>query len=286
MVFNMLCNIKGGSYTIARVNEDAYGHDRDCAWVLDGSTGLNGKRLVADETGSDAQWYALAFSEYLKTALPGSEAPLQEIFSEGVRRVWAEFEKKAGGKVARGDVPCCVGTAVRIRDGFLEYINVGDCCLLIRFRDGSVTELLNSTLVAMDNNTLRMAVEISQKEGIPISQCRQKILPQLQRVRLTMNTPEGYISLADNAAAVLQAKTGRFPLAEIRDVCMVSDGFSEYYNMFGLAKSLEDFMNAVAAEQPQELFDRLLAAQQADGDFAKHPRFKLSDDATLLYFPL
>ena len=114
----------------------------------------------------------------------------------------------------------------------------------------------------MDNNTLCMAVEISQKEGIPISQCRQKILPQLQRVRLTMNTPEGNISLADNAATVLQAKTGKLPLAEIRDVCMVSDGFSEYYNMFGLAKSLEDFMNAVAAKQPQELFDRLLAAQQ------------------------
>ena len=56
--------------------------------------------------------------------------------------------------------------------------------------------------------------------------------------------------------------------------------------MFGLSANLEDFMDTVAAEQPQELFDRLLAAQQADGDFVKHPRFKFSDDATLLYFPL
>ena len=282
----MLYNIKEGSYTIARVNEDAYGYDRDCAWVLDGSTGLNGKRLVADENGSDAQWYTRTFSRYLKTALPGSEAPLQEIFSQGVQCVWAEFEKRAGGKVARGDVPCCVGTAVRIRDGFLEYINVGDCYLLIRFRDGSVTELLDSTLVAMDNNTLDMAVAISRQEGIPVSQCRERILPQLQRVRLTMNTPEGYISLADNANTVLQAKTGKISAARIRDICMVSDGFSEYYNMFGLAESPEAFMDTVAAAQPRELFDRLLAAQQTDGDFAKHPRFKLSDDATLLYFPL
>ena len=280
----MLCNIKGGSFTYARINEDAFGYDVDCAWVLDGSTGLNGKRLVADENGSDAQWYAAAFSDYLKTALPGSKDPLPEIFSKGVRQVWAEFERRAGGSVKREDVPCCVGTAIRIRDGFLEYINVGDCCLLVRFHDGSVTELLDSTLVGFDKNTMRLAVEISQKEGIPISACRQKILPELRRVRMTMNTPEGYISLANNADTVLQAKTGKISLSQIRDVCMVSDGFSEYYNMFRLCETLEEFMNTVETVSPEMLFDRLLSAQKEDGDFKAHPRFKLSDDSTILYF--
>lgn len=282
----MLYNIKGGSFTYVRVNEDAYGYDKDCAWVLDGSTGLNGKRLVAAEGGSDAQWYAAAFSNYLKTALPGSEAPLPEIFSQGVRRVWTEFARLAGGSVKREDVSCCVGTAVRIRDGFLEYINVGDCSLLVRFRDGSVTELLDDTLVGFDNNTIRMAAEISRQEGIPISQCRQKILPELQRVRMTMNTPEGYISLADNAQTVLQAKTGKIPLSQIRDVCMVSDGFSEYYNMFRICNTVEEFMDDVEKATPETLYDRLLTAQKADGDFTEHPRFKLSDDSTILYFSL
>jgi len=282
----MLCNVKGGSFTHARVNEDAFGYAGNCAWVLDGSTGLNGKRLVAAEDGSDAQWYAAAFSAYLQDALPKAEGTLPEVFSNGVRQVWAEFEGRAGGSVKREDVPCCVGTAVRIRDGFLEYICVGDCCLLIRFRDGSVTELLDSTLVGLDNNTLRLAVEISRKEGIPISQCKAKILPELRRVRMTMNTPEGYISLADNAQSVLQAKTGRIPLSQIRDVCMVSDGFSEYYNMFGLADSLERFMDDVETLPPETLFDRLLSAQKADGECTRHPRFKLSDDSTILYFTL
>lgn len=282
----MLCNIKGGSYTISQINEDAFGYGENCAWVLDGSTGLNGKRLVADEGGSDAQWYSNAFSEYLKAALPGSEAPLTEIFSEGVRRVWAEFEHRAGGSVAKEDVPCCVGTAVRIRNGFLEYINVGDCCLLVRYLDGSVTELLDKKLVLRDENTMRLAVEISRKEGIPISQCRSKFLPELRRVRMTMNTPEGYISLANDPRSVLQAITGEIPASQIRDVCLVSDGFSEYYNMFPLAADPKAFMETVEDTSPETLFDRLLAAQKADGDFSAHPRFKLSDDATLLYFSL
>lgn len=282
----MLCNIKGGSYTFSRTNEDAFGYGENCAWVLDGSTGLNGKRLVAGEGGSDAQWYSNAFSEYLEAALPGSDAPLTEIFSEGVRQVWAEFERRAGGSVKREDVPCCVGTAVRIRDGFLEYINVGDCCLLVRYLDGSVTELLDRTLVRMDENTVRLAVEVSAKEGIPISQCRPKILPELRRVRMTMNTPEGYISLANDPQSVMQAKTGIIPVSQIRDVCMVSDGFSEYYNMFRLAADPKAFMEVVEITSPEMLFEQLLAAQKADGDCSAHPRFKLSDDATLVYFSL
>lgn len=282
----MLCNIKDGSFTCARVNEDAYGIGENCAWVLDGSTGLNGKRLVADENGSDAQWYAAAFSAYLKTALPNSQAPLQEIFSQGVRTVWSEFERIAGGTVQREDVPCCVGTAIRIRDGFLEYINVGDCCLLVRYQDGRVEELLDHTLCRLDQGSIDLAVQISRQEGISISQCRPKINARLQQVRLTMNTPEGYISLADDDQSVLQAKTGRIPVSQIRDICMVSDGFSEYYNMFGLASSLADFMDIVEKTAPQMLFEQLLSAQKADAQFTAHPRFKLSDDSTLVYFSM
>ena len=278
----MLYNVKGGSYTIAKVNEDAYGWAKDCAWVLDGSTGLNGKRLVAGENGSDAQWYSHAFSGFLKDNLPGSTQPLTEIFSRGVKTVWAEFCRLAGGTVAREDVPCTVGCAVRVRDGYLEYITVGDCCLLARYQDGTVRVLLDDTLCALDNNTLRLGVEIAKKEGIPLSQCRQKLLPELRRVRMTMNTPEGYISLADDHKSVLNAKCGKIPLIQIRDICMISDGFSEFYGMFALA-TLEDFMEMAATKPPEALFEELLAAQKADPDYAQHPRFKLSDDATILY---
>ena len=101
----MLCNVKSGSFTHARVNEDAFGFDTDCAWVLDGSTGLNGKRLVAGPDGSDAQWYATAFSDYLKTALPHSEVPLPEVFSSGVQTVWERILAPGRGMCAKRRCP-------------------------------------------------------------------------------------------------------------------------------------------------------------------------------------
>lgn len=278
----MLCNEKGGSYTVAKVNEDAYGWASDCAWVLDGSTGLGGKRLVADAQGSDAQWYSHSFSDFLKENLPGSTQPLPEIFSRGVETVWAEFRRRANAPMERVDVPCTVGCAVRVRQGYLEYITVGDCCLLVRYKDGTVEEFLDSLLCGFDRNTLRLGLEISKKEGIPLSQCRPKLLPELRRVRATMNTPGGYISLADDAQSVLGAKCGKIPLEKIRDICMVSDGFSEYYGMFALA-TMEEFMCLAAEKEPRELFDTLLAEQKADPEYIRHPRFKLSDDATIFY---
>lgn len=280
----MLSEVKAGRFSIAKVNEDAFGYCEDCAWVLDGATGLNGKRLVAGENGSDAQWYAYAFSEFLRENLPGSQAPLTEILSLGVKTVWAEFARLAGCEVKREDVPCAVGTVIRLRDGYLEYACVGDCCLLVREQNGKVTELLDDTLCALDKESVEIGLQIAREEGLPLNRCRDKMTPRLLHVRLTMNTTEGYISLADNAESVLRAKTGRISMNQIRDICMVSDGFSEYYNMFRIADSLEEFMDHAAQKEPQELFDRLLQAQKADEALETYPRFKMSDDATILYW--
>ena len=282
----MCLEVKAGSFTLAKVNEDAFGYSQDCAWVLDGSTGLNGKRLVAEENSSDAQWYTKAYSSFLNENLPGSTESLPELMARGVKTVWAEFLEKAGGPVPREDVPCTVGTVVRIRDGYLEYACVGDCCLLVRCCDGTVIELLDDTLCALDKESIRIGVEIARREGLPLKACREKLLPRLLQVRLTMNTPEGYISLANNPDVVLQAVSGKIPLEKIRDICIVSDGFSEYYAMFSLADTVAAFMDQVANLEPRELFRRLVAAQKADEALEKYPRFKLSDDATILYWPI
>lgn len=283
MVRIMLCDVKSGTFTVAKVNEDAYGVSADCAWVLDGSTGLNGKRLVADEQGSDAQWYAAAFSNFLKENLMSEDETLPEIFSRGVTVVWNAFCERAGGTVAKEDVPCTLGTAVRLKDGFLEYINVGDCLLLVRKKDGSVMELLDDTLCAMDANTLNLAMEIAKSKDILLCECRKEILPELRRVRMTMNTPEGYISLANDAQSVLKAKNGKIPTHEIQQICLLSDGFGQYFKLFSLTSDAASFMDRIASAQPRDLFDELLQAQKDDATLMNYPRFKLSDDSTIVY---
>lgn len=279
----MLCNMKSGTFTISAVNEDALGYASDCAWVLDGSTGLNGKRLVAEEGSSDAQWYATAFSAFLQRELPASQEPLTELFSRGVAEVWNEFKTKAGGTVERGDVPCVLGTAVRISKGMLEYISVGDCVLLIGLKNGRVREIFDPKLPALDANTLRLGLEISRREGLPLSQCKKLLLPELRRVRMSMNMPEGYISLADDPISVRSAICGELPLNEVEEICMISDGFSQYYDLFHMVPDGAAFLRLAAEHTPEELFERLVIKQREDETLERYPRFKLSDDATIFY---
>ncbi len=278
----MLKNIKCDSLTIAGVNEDAFGSASDCAWVLDGSTGLSGHHFIP-EAGTDAQWYANAFSDYLARTLPGSELPLRQVFQQGVAEVWDSFHRRAGEITERYDIPCCLCAALRLRGGNLEYILIGDCTLLVRFRDGHTAALHDEALSRLDANTLRLACEISQKKGLPLSACKSDILPELRRVRSLMNTERGYLSLADSPDSILRAPVGTFPLHDVRDVCLLSDGFSQYYQLFRLCADPREFMELVCRHTVGELYQRLLTAQRADAALNRFPRFKLSDDATLFY---
>ncbi|MBO2526927.1 MAG: hypothetical protein CW335_01920 [Clostridiales bacterium] len=278
----MLKSIKCGSFSTADVNEDVCGVFSDCAWVLDGSTGLSGHHHIP-QAGSDAQWYAAAFSDFLSETLPHSEQPLPLLFMQGVSKVWHAFHSYSGDIENKYDVPCCLGVAIRLRDGLLEYILIGDCSLLICFNDGTVTELYDSTLSALDENTLRLMRENSAEKAMPLIECRKDILPELRKVRSLMNTKGGYISLANRPSSVLDAKIGAFPLKEVRDVCLLSDGFSQYYRSFGLCSGPNAFMERARRLAPETLYQQLLAAQQADSDLSQHPRFKLSDDSTLVY---
>ncbi len=275
-------NIKYGSFSIAEANEDAFGCFPDCAWVLDGSTGLSGRHYIA-EGKTDAQWYANAFSDYLSRTLPASDLPLRLLFRQGVDEVWRSFHSRSGDIPSRYDIPCCLCAAFRLRGGALEYILIGDCCLLISFLDGRTVELHDAALSRLDANTLRLALEISQKKGLSLSECRGDILPELRRVRSLMNTAGGYLSLADSPDSLLHAPVGTFPVCEIQDVCLISDGFSQYYKTFHLADGPHEFMELVRRHPVSEIYRRLLSAQKADAGLNRYPRFKLSDDATLFY---
>lgn len=280
----MLCNIKSGSYTISSVNEDSYGQTDGCVWVIDGATGLGGKWLP--EEASDAQWYASAFSRYLSHALADRTRSLPRIFSDGVKQIWKEFAARTSvpPSCSAADLPCAVGAALRRKDGVLEYIAVGDCRILLRMRDGQTLELYDRRHEALDDESLRQMLQISQTQGLPLSQCKSRILPRLRQVRASINRPEGYISLCSDPESVLHAICGTVPEDMVTDGCLMSDGFAQYYALFHLAADASAFLDLAAKHSPEQLYHQLLRAQQGDPTLDRFPRFKLSDDATLVSF--
>lgn len=283
----MLYNFKAGTFTSLAVNEDAYGYSDSCAWVLDGSTGLSGRNLISGNGSSDARWYAEELSRYLGAHLQDVSKPIPDILSDAVSHCRDEFLQKLGDtEYTRLDVPCTLGVAVRLNCGVLEYAAVGDCRIIVRKTDGGVSEIYDETLCKLDENTLNAGIEASKKYGLPLIKCREYMQEQLEAVRLSVNRPDGYIAMTDDPDAVLGALNGSIPAGEICDVCLVSDGFSQYYDLFGLEPNSADFIEKVSYSDPENMYKELFAAQSNDASCDKYPRFKLSDDATIVYFKL
>ena len=282
----MFFDIKCGSFSVSEVNEDFFGFEDDCAWVLDGSTGLNRRRLVAPVGSTDAQWYADSFSKYLSGHLNETALSLPEIFSRGVKHVWGMFVKRATFSIGQADVPCCLGTAVRRVGSQLEYICIGDCVLLIGFRDGTAKELFDPALRALDNNVIEHGMIIAKEKGISFSECIPQLYPELRQNRALANKPDGYYALSNDWESIKKAKTGIIPLDCIQDICLLSDGFAQYYQLFKLVSGPGPFLRAIRNKETEKLYEELLSAQKADESMDQHPRLKLSDDATISYFRL
>ena len=74
----------------AGANEDALGHSRSAAWVLDGATGLSDERLLPGP--SDAAWLAGVYSRLLDGTADRAGAGLDRLLADVTAEAARAFE--------------------------------------------------------------------------------------------------------------------------------------------------------------------------------------------------
>ncbi len=88
---------------------------------------------------------------------------------------------------------------------------------------------------------------------------------------------------ADPAAAYAAA-TGLLPAVGVRGVALLSDGATRVVDRYGVL-TWTDAIDVVRDQGPEALIGQVRAAEAADPDGERWPRHKLSDDATIIYWP-
>ena len=73
--------------------EDALYADENCAFVIDGATGVSGEKVT--DCATDAAWFSAAHRAYLAGALKG-DGEIAEILKTGVREVAARYARFDG----------------------------------------------------------------------------------------------------------------------------------------------------------------------------------------------
>ena len=275
----------------SRINEDGYGVWPDrvasrAAWVLDGVTGLNDRALLPGP--SDAAWFVAQVQELLPDLLAEQPAaPAAALVATLAHRL--EVRQAASWLDARGadgrETPAASFTLVRVMEDEVEIASLGDCLTLVEGHDGAVKVSDHPVLEEIEA-AIKRDMRALRAAGIAkLAEVRTRMLPSLHAQRRKRNIPGGYGVLSPDQACIPMLQIQRLPVAAIRRLLLVSDG---YYRLVDHYEAMTDaeLVARTASPGPEELLRQLRAIEAADPEAVRFPRFKLSDDATALLLHL
>jgi hypothetical protein len=261
----------------AKPNEDAFAHGPRFAVVFDGATGL-GENLLPGP--SDAQWIARFGARRLSAhAGEGDGTP-----RDWLKRTAAETERSFIGLRRRApasnyEIPFASMMCLALRRDAIEALWFGDCAVLIRAPDGSVSTI-GDTMQARLNERDRARGMAKGREPAAAG-VRAEFLPALRAARNKVNTQEGGWLFSPDAACADHAQSRRAAVAPGALLLLASDGFlalmSDYerYEAAGLLAAAE-------TRGLKSLAEELRQIEAGDPGGASFPRFKKSDDSTAL----
>ena len=262
----------------ANCNEDASFICDDFLFVIDGATGLLKENVTPER--SDARWFALRWCEYLKENLPNKSISIKEIVRKGITQIDAEYMAFDGAKHVQSKPSAGVAICRRENNHFNTFI-LGDCSIML-VKDKGFSHLFDTKLSKLDTEQIANMTAIAKSKGINVIDARPFISENLLANRKLLNTPQGYWVLASDPKAADNAQTNKISLSDIKKVVAMTDGFSQIFDTLAIM-SKEEFAQKVLRGVPAEDFVKLIRQTQ-DEDFNcnRFPRFKKSDDTTVI----
>lgn len=271
--------IKAESVPGTDCNEDAFLAEPTFLAVLDGATGLNKVHLTP--ASSDAQWFSQRLVELLRNALPDTGRSIPAILTQIVKTVRYELDSMGYRELDRAYPSVSIAVA-RLNGDTLEGYSLGDCPILIGKQD-SLDLIHDDAVPQRDAVVLRWMAETCRQKDISMAEARTLAEPMLLKNRLEMNQESSYWILEPTGVGIPHGTAFRYKADEVQEIALCSDGFFAYCDSLKLSPSLPAFMDNLRNQPLDRLFVQLRAAEQKDQQLVQFPRFKVSDDATVVY---
>lgn len=276
-VMESLC-IRGSA-----VPEDRMGLGENYLFVIDGASGLTDLRVT--DQGSDAAWLAESLRLALERRLPHSDQALPCLLRDIAAQLKAQYDAawQARGIASPVDYPTAGLAILRLREGSLEYLGLGDCDVVVQRRDGQFDVRSEDRLSALDRDALAKMAAFSRDTGCTMLEARSALNNLLIHNRQLCNHPEGYWIFDPTGLGLSHARQDRWPVEQIRSVSLLTDGFAQLVQPFGLAADLTQLHRQMEDQGLALLSQKLFTYQERDPYCTHYPRFKLRDDTTAIW---
>lgn len=246
-----------------RINEDAIWCSEHCALVLDGATMLKDSVYPASvfvKEFIDVFSQQIADSSSLWEAVNGTVSVLRERRSTG-----DDFDPTRIPSSASG-------IFVYETDDEIQVLTIGDCTAILSGRLG-IKKVYSGEVEAYDQKVIRRMIELHKTTGADIADLvlSDEIRDMLVENRKMMNRPGGYRILALNLGPVNEKDILSVKKDEVDQIVLYSDGFHQ------MEKDI------IGGETDCSLlYKKLRETENADFCLNAYPRFKKSDDASIL----
>lgn len=247
------------------VNEDFLVVGNPTFGVFDGATGLVPYMSPEGKTG------ALLASTLVGETFANTEKSLKELAIDASAALQHAMESAGVDTTEKTSRWSTSGAVVRITGSQLEWLQVGDCLILVINKDGSHRVLVEN--YNHDLETLQMLQKLIS-EGV--EDVRAKIMPQLLKVRGDTNVSYGAFN--GERAVEKFTHTGAISLEDVSDVLLFTDGL---FIPSTDPNNVDDFSYFVSLYKEGGL-ERVKAVvremEESDPKCAMYPRFKQFDD--------
>lgn len=266
-----------------RPNEDYVavvdGDYTTCAVLLDGA---GGPAELPNGCEHGTPWYVERLGKATLDRMASRRfrrVPLPDILECAIADVSSEHVHTCNLKAPGTPSSTVIAVRTLAQGTHLEYLVLSDSTLVVDI-DGDITALSDTRIEDVGADIRRRMNE--HPTGTPEHQAARIELVTLQRE--ARNRDGGFWVAATDPAAAHHALTGTVGASRARRVALLSDGAARYVD-FGLG-SHTDLLDALAAYDPDRLFDQVREAEDGDPHGQRWPRAKHRDDAAAIYIDL
>lgn len=260
-------------------NEDRCYSCEKYAFVIDGATSLFNQKFSS--LGSDAEWYAEWWYQYLKKSLDNYELTIPEILQNGIDLVVKEFKTLAGDEDVKDFPSSTISIVRRLANKKLEIYVLGDSPIILQAKTG-ISILVAETLNNVNDDLNKLILKnLADSNHMTLKEVRKNFPDCLKERRSMKNSFGGHYILADDKNAILHGVYRFIEEDLIKKVLIVSDGYSQIFDTFEQysINELADKINN--QEDAEDIYSELYDLQENDLDCDKFIRFKVRDDATI-----
>lgn len=270
-----------------RPNEDASGGAANCAFVIDGATGL-GENII-DESESDAAWLAkFAAVTFEEDALAGcAVAGSVSKINERVARIIQDLTDTTPAEP--WNLPVAGFQMIRVEKSAIVSYGLGDCRLFLQDAAGATHSLsaIEGGAEAEQEEARRAVAHAGGLARFKSLSEEPEIRAELRRRRALYNTKDGPVwTLGANPEAASHIVSHPLPAALPAHGLLCTDGFAALVDLYGRYDAATLVERARTDGLVPLLAELRAVEQREDPDGLAYPRFKVSDDATAVLFEI